>query len=493
MTSHSLRTRPSSLPPSRTRKLEIAVIGSGHLGLVNAACLARFGHSVVVVDFDAAEVARLEQGDFSFYETDLAELMQSQIDARTLRIADAAAANIDAADLIVLAVDTPTRTDGSTELRALDEAAQLVAAAVRAPCVIALKSTVPVGTAHALQARLDAACGGRDQAPHVLSAPEFARKGSAIADFMAPDRIVIGDDGAGVAARQRLLDAHAPLVEAGVPVLTMDTRSAELTKLAANAALAMRISFANEIAAIANAVGADIERVCDGMGSDRRIGREFLDAGAGYGGACFPRDVAALRETARRHNLRADLLLATERVNDRQRCWCFHELQRDIGSRDQMRQLRVAIWGLAFKPGTDDVRGAPALPVIDRLVRAGVCVTLYDPVAMDRAREVLSHHRRLEWATSAADALRGANALMLLTEWPEFVAFDPAVAAHALRTGTVYDGRNALDAPRWASAGVRVVQVGRSLLPPSERALHRRQAARREAEKRATAGLGVAA
>ena len=484
-------------PPLPAAALKIAIVGGGCVGLVSAACFAQLGHVVVAVDADRERVARLSRGDVPLHEKDLGNMVVALIGVGRLSFTNDVAQALRDVDLVFVAVGTPTRVDGSTDTRALDEVLRLVALSVQEPCVVVIKSTVPVGTAQALQARLNGACVAGDRPVRVLSNPEFLREGSAVADFMAPERIVIGDDDAAPAARQVLMDAYAPLVAAGVPVLTMDTRSAELSKLVANAALAMRISFVNEIASIASATGADIERVCEGIGSDRRIGREFLSAGVGYGGPGLPQDIAALRETARRHNLRSDLLLATERVNDRQRCWAFNELQRDMGSRSRLRHLRIAVWGLAFKPGTDDVRAAPAFLLIDRLLGAGVRVVVYDPVAMDNARAVLGAQRHVEWAASAAAALRGADALMLITEWPEFVVFDPTAAARALRLKTVYDGRNALDARRWAAAGVHVAQVGKSPAVVPLRTLHLTLATTSQPEGEAPAatdaGLHVAA
>lgn len=451
----------SALAPGRGQALDIVVIGTGYVGLVTAACLARCGHRVTAVDIDAAKIERLSRGDIGMHEVGLPELVQAQVGASRLRFTTDCDVALKGADLIFVAVGTPARTDGSTDMRAVDDVVRCLAGVVRAPSVVVLKSTVPIGTAACVGKTLASSCGEHEQPASVLSNPEFLRQGCAVNDFMSPERVLIGDDSPDSGARDLLATAYAPMIAAGVPVLTMDTRSAELSKHAANAMLATRISFVNEIAAIASATGADIERVCEGIGSDQRIGRHFLRAGLGYGGSCFPKDVSALRETARQHKLRSDVLLATERVNSRQRCWAFDALRRDAGSYGRLRSSRVAVWGLSFKPGTDDMRSAPSVPLIERLVRAGVSVTVYDPFAMNNARRELSDQRRIVWAESAEDALHGADALMLVTEWPEFLAFDPARAAHSLRLRTVYDGRNALDAPAWAAAGVRVVQVGR--------------------------------
>ena len=457
--------RPLGVAPTRATAargtIRIAVMGTGYVGLVTAACFARFGHQVTAFDIDAGRIEHLTRGELTLHEHGLPELVRQQLAAQRLRFSHDASLALADADIVFVAVGTPARTDGSAETRAIEAVVDCLRTWVRANGVVVLKSTVPVGTAQRIQAQL-AKAGDADEAPpRVLSNPEFLREGTAIADFMKPDRLVVGDDAPDSPARRLLLRVYAPLVDAGVPVLTMDTRSAELTKCAANAMLAARISFVNEIAAIATATGADIEQVCRGIGSDRRIGSDFLRAGLGYGGSCFPKDVAALRETARRNNLRSDMLLATERVNNRQRCWAFEALQRDIGSRGGLRGLRAAIWGLAFKPGTDDVREAPSLTLIDRLCRAGVNVSVYDPAAMRNARACLGTNRRIAWATSAGAALRHADVLLLVTEWPEFVAFDAGRVAAALTRRTVYDGRNALDAATWRAAGLRLVQIGR--------------------------------
>ena len=435
--------------------MKIAVIGVGYVGLVTAACLAKFGHRVMAVDVDADKVDALQHGRPTIHEVGLGELLRAQLAAGRLGFGCDVAAAMAEAEIVFIAVGTPARSDGSAALEAFDAVIAQLQALPRAPATIVLKSTLPVGTARRVQAAL--AAGGSE----VLSNPEFLREGSAVQDFLAPDRIIIGSDDPAGAASACLLRAYRPLVEQGVPVLTMDTRSAELSKCAANAMLAARISFVNEIAAIAAATGADIERVCDGIGSDRRIGRQFLQAGVGYGGSCFPKDVAALRHTAREHRLRAELLDATERVNRRQHRWPLAALRRDFGNGEALRGLHAAVWGLSFKPGTDDMRDAPSVPLIERLCRAGVELTLYDPAAMDNARQCLPVSAKLHWADSAAVALEQADVLLLLTEWPEFVSFAPERAAAKLRLRIVYDGRNALDRVTWRAAGLRLVQIGR--------------------------------
>ena len=439
----------------------ITVIGLGYVGLVNAACLASLGHDVIGLDTDADKVARLQHAETTIHEAGLHDLVAAQLRAGRLHFTSEPDEAIPRATLLFVAVGTPAQDDGSTDMRAVDEVVALLCTLADPRSVVAIKSTVPVGTARRMQAALRASTASQHRTPQVLSNPEFLREGNAVQDFLQPDRLLIGSDGGSPAGPELLRRVYEPLIRDGVPVLTMDTASAEFAKYAANAMLAARITLVNELAAIAQATGADIEHVCDGIGGDHRIGRDFLRAGLGYGGSCFPKDVAALRHTARKHGVRADVLAATERVNSRQLCWPLHAMQRDLSGPHGLRGLRAALWGLSFKPGTDDLREAPSLTLIERLCAAGVSVAVYDPVAMPRARELLGARRALHWCDSAWAALDGADVLLLVTEWDEFLTCAPARVAAALGMRTVYDGRNALDAARWRAAGLRVVQVGR--------------------------------
>ena len=442
--------------------VHVVVIGTGYVGLVTAACLAAVGHCVTAVDVDAQKIRCLERGVPPFHEVGLATLVQAQIASRRLRFTTTAGAAIVQAEVVFIAVGTPACSDGSTDLRAVDAVIRELREVVRAPTVIVMKSTVPVGTAHGVQAALAAAC-DPGTAPRVLSNPEFLREGCAIDDFMHPERIILGDDSPTDERPRRLIARlYAPLLASGAPLLTMDTRSAELSKYAANAMLAMRISFINELASITVATGGDIEHVRAGIGSDPRIGHGFLQPGLGFGGSCFPKDIGALRATARRHGLRSDLLLAIDRVNRRQHGWAVDALVRDLGTREALRGLRVALWGLAFKPDTDDMRDAPSLVILKRLLRGGAIVAAYDPVATANARSALGHPPNLYAADSAAAALEGADVLLLATEWPEFALFEPRVAAAALAKKAVYDGRNMLEPSAWSAAGLRLMQVGRA-------------------------------
>lgn len=444
------------------RPSRIVVFGGDWVGLTTAAGLASFGHLVVAVDIDEARIDRLSRGDLQgLQEPGLAECVRAQIAAGRLSFCTDAGDALPDARLIFLAVSDGAPDDGSAATDKIDDAARRLAAALQAPVPVVIQSMVPAGTARRVQALLQTSLADPRATATVLVCPSFMRRGSALADFGAPSRIVVGDDSLDDTARRTLLEACKPMIDAGAAVVTMDTRSAELSKPSANAMLAARVSSMNEIAAIATATGADIEKVREGIGSDRRIGTAFLRAGMGYGGPGLAQGVSLLRETARQRNVRADLLLAIERVNDRQQCWAFAALRRDVGSQQALRALHVAVWGLAFKPGTNDVVQAPGLVLIDRLVRAGVTVTLFDPVVQAAARSGVAVHRRIFWARSAEQALAGADVLMLAADWAEFVDVDPAVVGGALRLQTVYDCRNALDAQRWAAAGLRVVQVGR--------------------------------
>jgi UDPglucose 6-dehydrogenase len=347
---------------------------------------------------------------------------------------------------------------------------------------VAIKSTVPVGTTDAMQRRLHRLLSHRRVVGPVpvLGNPEFLREGTATRDFLCPDRIIVG------ARRRRdaalLRHAFAPLVDQGVPFIVMRTRSAELAKYAANTMLAARISFINEMADIAEATGADIEEVRSGIGTDSRIGPAFLRAGIGYGGSCFPKDVSSLQHQARELGLDPRVLDAVALTNAAHLRWPVERLARELGGAWALKGLRAAVWGLAFKPGTDDLRAAASLVVVKSLLEAGADVRVYDPVAMRHAVQALPAHPALHCAASAADALAGADVMLLLTEWPEFVDFPPQRAAAALRGNLVLDGRNVLPAERWAAAGLRVLQVGR----PAPGFVARRQAAGPDGGRQAT-------
>ena len=466
-------TSPTSGAPPREPHgpdpLRIAVIGSGYVGLVAAACFSEIGHRVVGGDADEQKVRSLQRGVLPIYEPGLQAIVSTNQAAGRLSFTRDLDDALHLAELVIIAVGTPAGIGGATDLEAVLAAATRIAAQLPAPATVVIKSTVPVGTTERIQQLIAAQLRARgvEWRVPVLGNPEFLREGCAIRDFMSPDRIVVGahtdDDAAD------LVRAYAPLTARGARLLRMAPRSAELTKYASNAMLAVRVSFMNEIAAIAEATQADIEEVREGVGSDSRIGPAFLRAGIGYGGSCFPKDVASLSHTAVAHGVRPQLIRATEQVNRRQKRWAFDRLQRFYATRRGLRGRRIALWGLAFKPGTDDLREAPSLALIAQLRAAGAEVVAYDPVALQAARQLL-RDVPVVWCDSAADALEEADALVLVTEWDEFRQFPVAALASALRDKLVVDGRNVLDAPACALAGLTLMQVGRPRLPPAVRA-----------------------
>jgi UDPglucose 6-dehydrogenase len=440
----------------------VAVIGTGYVGLVTAACLADLGHRVVGVDSDAAKVRALEHDRVPIHEPGLEALVAMHRAADRLRFTTDLGGALEAVELVFIAVGTPADADGSTDLGAVTDAAAQVGARLAAPATVVVKSTVPIGTTERLGKLVAAELRARGvawRAP-VIGNPEFLREGRAVRDFLEPDRIVVGASLPEHA--ERLLAAYAPLVARGVPVLMLGPRSAELAKYAANAMLAARISFMNEMAAIAEAGGADIEEVRAGIGSDPRIGPEFLRAGIGWGGSCFPKDVASLAHGARRFGVEPQMLAAVQAVNERQKRWAFERLRHAYAAHDGLRGRRIAVWGLAFKPGTDDLREAPSLALVTQLLAAGAEVAAWDPVALDGARRQLGERPRLHWASGCLETLDGAHALVLATEWDEFRRADPHAVAARLADRLVLDGRNVLDREAWEGAGLTLWQVGRA-------------------------------
>ena len=443
----------------------IVMIGTGYVGLVGAACLAELGHRVVAFDSDAQKARAPREGYVPIHEPGLQELIGAHAHSGRLAFTDRLEDALPGAELVFIAVGTPADGSGATDLDAVTAAAASIGTLLRAPATVVVKSTVPVGTTERLQKLVAAelrARGHEWRAP-VIANPEFLREGSAVQDFMQPDRILIGARDESDAAA--LLRAYAPLLARGVPLLRLSPRSCEFGKYAANAMLATRISFMNEMAAIAEATGADVEEVRAALGGDPRIGPHFLQAGIGYGGSCFPKDVASLAHAAVQHGVRPTLLHAIEQVNWRQKRWAFDRLQQFYAARGGLHGRCIAVWGLAFKPGTDDLREAPSLTLVERLLAAGAHVAAYDPVAQLNAQRLLGDPERLRWCSHAAAALEGADALVLATEWDEFRRFAPVAAARALRDGLVLDGRNVLDAAAWSAAGLYLQQVGRPRRP----------------------------
>jgi UDPglucose 6-dehydrogenase len=420
--------------------MRVSVVGGGYVGLVSAAGLAQVGHHVVCMDIDAARVERLRAGEVPIYEPGLGPMiLENQAQGRLVFTTDMAD-TVAHAQVLLIAVGTPPGEDGSADLGHVLAVARAVGEHMTEPLLVVTKSTVPVGTCDRVRAEIQSALDerGSDLSFSVASNPEFLAEGVAVSDFMKPDRIVIGVENPESEALLREL--YAPFNRNHEKLLCMDVRSSELTKYAANAMLATRISAMNEMANIAEAVGADIEKVRLGIGSDPRIGYSFIYPGAGYGGSCFPKDVRALSHTARSAGYEAQILDAVESVNDRQRGKLFELLERHAG--DRLADMTVAVWGLAFKPNTDDIREAPALNLLRSVLAAGGRVRAHDPKARDAVARHLGHEEGLELVDDPYEAVRGADALALVTEWRQYWAPDFERIASLMNEPVVLDGRN---------------------------------------------------
>ncbi|MBK9120538.1 MAG: UDP-glucose/GDP-mannose dehydrogenase family protein [Phycisphaerales bacterium] len=437
--------------------MQIAVIGSGYVGLVTAACLADSGNHVVGVDNDAAKVAELQNGRSPFFEPGLGELVAKNVATQRLRFTTDLAAGVAGVRVVFLAVGTPPRPDGSADLSAIESVAVAVAKAVTGPAVIVTKSTVPVGTG----ARLDALIRTHTSfhCP-VVSNPEFLKEGAALNDFLRPDRVVIGADDA--EAAEVIAELHQPFVRNNKPVLRMSRIAAELTKYASNAYLATRISFINEIAEICEHLNVDINEVRRGMGSDARIGHHFLYPGVGYGGSCFPKDVQALAAFGRAAGADCQLLEAVHRRNLAQRERMIDRIRTRLGP--DLRGKRFAVWGLAFKPQTDDLREAPALAIIDALLADGAQIAAHDPEALEPARKLYGD--RITCYTDPYATLPGAEALLIMTEWMEFRSPDFARIAASLRQPLIFDGRNLFELDMMSRYNMEYHSVGRPTVRP---------------------------
>jgi UDPglucose 6-dehydrogenase len=431
--------------------VNITVVGTGYVGLVVGACLAETGNTVICADVDAKKIDGLRQSILPIYEPGLEDYVERNQRQERLTFTTDLAAAIDAAEVVFIAVGTPPDEDGSADLRHVLAVAEQIGRNMRRELVIVTKSTVPVGTAEKV------ACAVRQHAKfpfHMCSNPEFLKEGAAIDDFMKPDRVVIGV--ATDHARDVMSELYAPFVRTGNPVIFMDIPSAEMTKYAANAMLATRISFMNEIANLCERVGADIDHVRTGIGSDGRIGPAFLFAGPGYGGSCFPKDVKALVRTAREFGAPLRVLGAVEEVNDAQKHRLFEKLHALSGD---LRNKRIAVWGLAFKPNTDDMREAPSLVLIEELLAAGAEVVAHDPVAMRETERRLG--KRISFAENSYDALEGADALVVVTDWNEYRRPDFARIKRTLKAPVVVDGRNLYDAHKMRALGFSYESIGR--------------------------------
>ncbi len=438
--------------------MNISVIGTGYVGLVVGACLAETGNDVICADVDAEKVEGLKRNTLPIYEPGLeAYVERNQRDGRLSFTTDVAWA-IGEADVVFIAVGTPPDDDGSADLRHVLDVAKTIGMAARRDLVIVTKSTVPVGTAAKVA---DVVAQHSQHAFHMVSNPEFLKEGAAVDDFMKPDRVVLGAESD--QARSVMAELYAPFVRTGRPIIFMDIASAEMTKYAANAMLATRISFMNEIANLCERVGANVDLVRRGIGSDERIGPSFLFPGPGYGGSCFPKDVQALARTARDHGAVLEILEAVESVNARQKHRLSEKVRAALGVRT--RGSRVAIWGLAFKANTDDMRESPALTVIDDLLADGVTIVAHDPVAIPEARRRLDG--RVQFAESSYEALRDADALAVITDWNEYRHPDFERMRTLLRRALIVDGRNLYTPEKMEKLGFEYYSIGRGGDAPS--------------------------
>ncbi len=436
--------------------MKLSIIGSGYVGLTTGACFAEVGHHVVCVDNDPKKIEKLQAGQIPIFEPGLEALVKKNVAARRLSFTTSTEEGVAHGEVLFIAVPTPPQPDGSVDLSFMEKVAREIAQYLDSYRVVVDKSTVPVKTGERVAQTIR-----RYARPgvefDVVSNPEFLREGSAVEDLMKPDRIVIGGNSDRALALMQKI--YEPFV---APVLVTDINSAELIKHAANSFLALKISYANALAEICEASGADVLKVAEGIGADKRIGRGFLNAGLGYGGSCFPKDIAAFIAISDQLGVPFDLLKEVQRINARQ-------LERFLDAMREalwvLKDKRICVWGLTFKPNTDDVRSSVAVALVERLVAEGARVTVYDPKGMDKARE-LSFAPSVEFATSPLEAARGAEALAIATEWAEFAAVDLAALREVMHTPLVFDGRNLLDPVAARDFGFQYRGVGRGLVEP---------------------------
>ena len=441
--------------------MKISIFGTGYVGLVTGACLAEVGHDVVCVDIDQRKIARLKDGQLPIWEPGLNSIVERNVAERRLAFTTEVAQAVEHAEVQFIAVGTPPDEDGSADLKYVLAVAESVARNMAGYKVVVNKSTVPVGTADIVRERVAAVLEERGlELPYdVVSNPEFLKEGAAVGDFLKPDRIIIGTDSE--KARQLMHDLYEPFNRNHERTIFMDVRSAELTKYAANAMLATKISFMNELANMAEILGADIEEVRKGIGADPRIGYHFIYPGCGYGGSCFPKDVQALGRTADQVGYDAPLLRAVETVNNRQKGVLFAKLARYFGGGDGLAGKTIAVWGLAFKPNTDDMREAPSRALIEALWAAGAKVRAFDPVAMNETKRIYGERSDLCLVEDKYAALKGADALAICTEWQQFRAPDFDEMQGRMSAKVIVDGRNLYAPAKLRELGWAYYAIGR--------------------------------
>jgi UDPglucose 6-dehydrogenase len=433
--------------------MKISVVGTGYVGLVVGACLAENGSTVICVDKDQAKIATLNAGKMTIYEPGLEEMVRRNRSEERLNFTTDLGSAVRASEVVFIAVGTPQGEDGSADLQHVLGVARDVGRAMNKYTVVVDKSTVPVGTAKKVR---EAIAPETTQPFSVVSNPEFLKQGAAIEDFMKPDRVVIGVEPEDPRAAAFMQELYAPFTRTGAPIMLMDTASAELCKYAANSILATRISFMNEIANVCDLVGADVDQVRRAIGADRRIGSSFLFPGIGYGGSCFPKDTKALLRSSHDQGYDFKILRAVEAVNDQQKSRLFEKMESHFTS---LKGKTIALWGLAFKPRTDDMREAPAIVMIERLLAAGATVRAYDPEAGETARRLFAS--RIALSEQSYDALNGADALAVVTEWNEFREPDFERMRRLMRSPVVFDGRNIYSPEHMRSLGFTYFSIGR--------------------------------
>lgn len=436
--------------------MKIAVVGTGYVGLVTGTCLAEVGTDVVCIDIDKDKVGNLKQGIMPIYEPGLKPMVLRNYEKGRLHFSTSLPKSIEGADVAFIAVGTPPDEDGSADLKYVLGVAREIGANMTEHCVIVTKSTVPVGTAEKVRNAVTEELVKRNSSLtfDVASNPEFLKEGAAINDFMKPDRIVVGVDNE--RAEEIMGRVYKPFIMNGHPLIFMDIPSAEMTKYAANAMLATRISFMNDIANLCEIMGADVNKVRQGIGSDPRIGPSFIYAGIGYGGSCFPKDVKALIKTANENGYKMRILDAVEDVNEDQKSVLFEKMVSKYG--EDLSGRKFAMWGLSFKPNTDDMREAPSLVLIDKIVNAGGKVAAYDPVAAEETERIIGN--KIEYVQEPYSALEGADALLLVTEWSEFKIPDLEDMQVKLKEKVIFDGRNIYDKKHFVSEGFEYYSIG---------------------------------
>jgi UDPglucose 6-dehydrogenase len=431
--------------------MNLLVIGSGYVGLVTGACLADMGHHVICLDIDAEKITALQKGTVPIYEPGLEELIQRNIAAGRLKFTTDYKSSVQNSKVCFIAVPTPSKEDGSCDLSYVLQAVRSIAESMTEPMIIVTKSTVPVGTSKKIRETVEA----YTKVPFdVVSNPEFLKEGAAVADCMKPDRIILGVESSHAA--QVMKEIYSAFTINHDRILVMDNASAEMTKYVANAMLAARISFMNEMAGLCEKLGANIQQVRIGIGSDQRIGYHFLYAGAGYGGSCFPKDIRALQAMARNSGYDALLLQAIDTINERQKKVLIKKMKAHFGS---MSNKTIAVWGLSFKPDTDDLREAPALKLIEELLAQGAYLRLYDPVAMSKAQKIL-HHPNIIWCRDEYHAAEGSHAIALVTEWKQFRFVDLDTIGQSMQGKAFFDGRNQYKKDEMKAKGFHYFGIG---------------------------------